>query len=450
MTNNDIVTDCNPLWFDLLGKAKQTFSSQTYDSWFAPLKALSVNNGSFTIEAPNNFFKEWIVHHYRDFITKTLSEISGKTIHLDIHIRSDQAPFEYEMPKKRIHLKRKMPISFGNNLNKNYTFDSFVVGPSNRFAHAASTAVAISPAQAYNPLFIYGGVGLGKTHLMHAIGQQIRANHPDQKVYYVSSEEFTNQLIDAIRNKNTASFRAKYRSVDAILIDDIHFVSGKEQTQEEFFHTFNSLYDAHKQIVLSSDRPPKEISRLEERLVSRFEWGLVTDIQIPDIETRVAILKQKAAISNYDIMDDLAFFLASRIKTNIRKLEGALVKVVSYASLNKTQPTVSLAEELLQDILIEDKVVTVEMIHKKVAEHYDLRASDMTSKRRPAGIAFPRQIAMYLARELTNNSLKEIGEAFGGRDHTTVLHAYKMLDEKIHNDFKIRKLINHLKQKVKE
>jgi chromosomal replication initiator protein len=437
------------VWPRFIEKTKTHFSPQIYDSWFAPIRPLSLSEGILEMEVPNNFFRDWILRHYQKYIEDTLAQIAGKNIQFEVKTNHSKPNEVLESPPA-VHLKRSISSHKEKTLNPNYTFDHFVVGPSNRFAHAATIAVSQSPAKAYNPLFIYGGVGLGKTHLMHAIGHFVLENNPRLRVLYISSEEFTNHFIDSIQNNTTVRFRNKYRSVDILLIDDIHFLSGKEQTQEEFFHTFNSLYDAHKQVVLSSDRPPKEISNIEERLVSRFEWGLVTDLQAPDMETRIAILRKKALMTNIELSDDLAFFLATRIKTNIRRLEGALIKVFSYASLSKTEPTAAFAEELIQDILGEEKIVSIESIQKKIGEHYDLRISDLTSKKRPQTIAFPRQIAMYLSRELTNHSLQEIGEAFGGRDHTTVLHAHRMIEALIEKDFKLKKTVTFLKQKVQE
>ncbi len=438
------------LWPKFIDKVKSSVSTQIYDNWFAPIRPLAFNNNILEIEVPNSFFRDWLLKNYQKQMEEILNQLDGEIIHIEIKINNAPLapPTPTESPK--IHLRRTIAPQKEKNLNPNYIFDHFVVGPSNRFAHAASIAVAQSPAKAYNPLFIYGGVGLGKTHLMHAIGHFVAENSPKMRILYISSEEFTNHFIDSIQNNMTVRFRNKYRSVDLLLIDDIHFLSGKEQTQEEFFHTFNSLYDAHKQVVLSSDRPPKEISNLEERLVSRFEWGLVTDLQAPDTETRIAILRKKASLCNISLSDDLAFFLASRVKTNIRKLEGALIKVISFASLNKIEATPSLAEELIHDILGEDKIVTIETIQKKIAEHYDLRISDLVSKKRPQTIALPRQIAMYLSRELTSHSLQEIGEAFGGRDHTTVLHAHRTIEALQDKDFKTKKTISFLKQKSQE
>jgi chromosomal replication initiator protein len=313
--------------------------------------------------------------------------------------------------------------------------------------HAASLAICDSPAKQYNPLFIYGGVGLGKTHLMHAIGQKVLQKFPKHKVMYISSEEFTNQLIGAIQNRSTPKFREKYRSVDVLLIDDIQFIAGKESTQEEFFHTFNALYDDHKQIVLTSDRPPKEISGLEERLVSRFLYGLVTDIQPPDFETRIAILKKKSERNAIPLTEDIFYFLAEKIKTNIRELEGALIRVVAFAKLTNKDVTVDLAREVLKDMIIEgEKKVTIDLIQKRVSEYFDIKLSDMRAKKRSKAIAYPRQIAMYLARKLTDFSLPEIGEQFGGRDHTTVMHAFDKIEGDIKNKQGLKQLVDKLSE----
>ena len=330
-------------------------------------------------------------------------------------------------------------------------FETFVVGNSNRFAHAASLAVAEAPAKAYNPLFIYGGVGLGKTHLMHAIGHYVLENNKNAKVVYVSSETFTNELINAIRDDKTVEFRNKYRNIDVLLIDDIQFVAGKERTQEEFFHTFNTLHEANKQIVISSDRPPKEIPTLEDRLRSRFEWGLITDIQAPDLETRIAILRKKAKLENLSIPNDVIVYIANKINTNIRELEGALIRVVAYSSLTGHKINLELAEEALKDIIPQNnkKTVTIELIQQVVAKHFNLKVEDMKTKKRTQAIAFPRQIAMYLCREMTDASLPKIGEEFGGRDHTTVIHAFDKIRKSLKTDpnldMTIKKIISELK-----
>ena len=351
-------------------------------------------------------------------------------------------------------IKRATPkeehFSFENNLNTNYSFENFVVGNGNRFAHAASIAVAESPAKTYNPFFIYGGVGLGKTHLLHAIGNSVLKKYPNLKIMYLSSEKFVNEFINCIRDGKDIIFRNKYRNIDLLLIDDIQFLAGKERTQEEFFHTFNTLYDAHKQIVISSDSQPKEIPTLEERLRSRFEWGLITDIQPPDLETRIAILKKKAEKDKINLPDDVALFIANKIKSNIRELEGSLIRTVAYAFLNKRTIDLELVKEVLKNIFPKDfENMTIDTIQEVVAKYFNIPTSDMKKKKRSKSIAFPRQVAMYLSRTLTNSSLPEIGANFGGRDHTTVIHAcskIKDLKEKDLNfNAQLEEIINKLK-----
>jgi chromosomal replication initiator protein len=355
----------------------------------------------------------------------------------------DVAPLEKILPEPPAEPK---PGATVPGLNPRNTFESFVVGPNNEIAHAAALAVAQAPARTYNPLFVYGGVGLGKTHLMQAIGQYVWAKKKNVKVIYVSSELFINEFIDAIQHSNLVKFRKRYRQVDLLLIDDIQFLGGKERSQEEFFHTFNTLFDGHKQIVLSSDRPASEIANLEHRLVSRFEWGLTAELQPPDIETRMAILRKKARGMQIVLRDEVFQFLASRIRTNVRRLEGALMRVASFASLSGKELTQEVVEHLLKDILQEEgrHSITIEQIQRRVAEHFDVRIADMTSKRRPASIAFPRQVAMYLARELTKASLNEIGDAFGGRDHGTVLHACKLVKKRMVEQDNIRQTISFI------
>jgi chromosomal replication initiator protein len=355
----------------------------------------------------------------------------------------EAAPLEKILPEPPANTK---PGATVPGLNPRNTFESFVVGPNNEIAHAASLAVAQAPARTYNPLFVYGGVGLGKTHLMQAIGQYVWAKKKNVKVIYVSSELFINEFIDAIQHSNLVKFRKRYRQVDLLLIDDIQFLGGKERSQEEFFHTFNTLFDGHKQIVLSSDRPASEIANLEHRLVSRFEWGLTAELQPPDIETRMAILRKKARGMQIKLQDEVFQFLASRIRTNVRRLEGALMRVASFASLSGRELTKEVVEHLLKDILQEEArhSITIEQIQRRVAEHFDVRVADMTSKRRPASIAFPRQVAMYLARELTKASLNEIGEAFGGRDHGTVLHACKLVKKRMTEHDNLRQTISFI------
>ena len=448
-------------WFKTLEFIKKDVASdQTFNIWFRPVKCVSISSDTATLEVPNKFFKAWLVDRYMKVISSGLEKASGVELKIEF-VLSELG--DEEVSKKvavSVEKKEQKPFwPFGRavqdsareiGLLSKYTFDTFVVGSSNRFAHAASLAVSDSPAKAYNPLFIYGGVGLGKTHLMHAIGQRALQKNPKSKVLYISSEDFTNQLISAIQNRSTQKFREKYRNVDVLLIDDIQFIAGKESTQEEFFHTFNSLYDSHKQIVVSSDRPPKEIQSLEERLVSRFEWGLVTDIQPPDFETRMAIIKKKSEKETIALPEDVFYFLAEKVKTNIRELEGALIRVVAYAKLIGKEVSLDMAKEVLKDMIIEgEKKITIDLIQKKVAEYFDIKPSDMRAKKRSKAIAYPRQVAMYLARQLTDFSLPEIGDQFGGRDHTTVIHAY----DKIENDIKeksglrvlVDKLINSIK-----
>ena len=346
------------------------------------------------------------------------------------------------------------PIAPGDasTLNPKYTFDTFVTGKSNQLAHAASVAVAENPGRGYNPLFLYGGVGLGKTHLMHAIGHRILQNHPEMRVLYVSSEKFTNELINSIRDGYPEKFRDKYRTIDVLMVDDIQFISGKTSTQEEFFHTFNALHDDNKQIILSSDRPPKEVEKLEDRLRSRFEWGLITDIQAPDLETRIAILRKKAMVDHLDVPNDVMFSIANRIDTNIRELEGALTRVVAYASLTRQPITTELASQALKDLFPESgqKEVTLEVIQEIVANYFQIPVDDLHSKKRSRSIAFPRQVAMYLCRELTESSLPAIGQFFGGRDHTTVLHAYDKIQKEKETDDKLGKTISDLMERIQK
>ena len=334
--------------------------------------------------------------------------------------------------------------------NPKNTFDTFVVGNNNNFAYAAALAVAQAPGKSYNPLFLYGGVGLGKTHLLHAIGQHASSNKKSARVAYVSSEKFTNEYIDGIQNNQLAKFRKKYRQTDVLLIDDIQFLAGKERIQEEFFHTFNALHEGHKQIVLTCDRPASEIQDLEHRLVSRFEWGLVTDLQPPDVEMRLAILQKKAQLMGVTLPEDIMNFLANRIRTNVRRLEGALIRVASYASLTGKKLNIEVVEGLLREILHEEGrfSISIEVIQKKVAEHFDIRLADMTSKRRPENIAFPRQIAMYLSRQMTESSLNTIGEAFGGRDHGTVLHACRLVKDRMEVDANVRQVVHYLEKQL--
>ena len=452
------------LWNSLLGRLKTEVSEQVFNAWFMPITPVSISGDKLTLGVPNKFFKEWVRERYLSLLSSHLNKIANQKIEIEFVILPGSEPqaakgeseIRAAQREKRGWFRSVFPRQSGESLlqetrvNPKYTFENFVVGPSNRFAHAASMAITESPARAYNPLFIYGGVGLGKTHLMHAMGNELVKRSQKTRILYISSEEFTNQLIGAIQNRTTQKFRQRYRSVDVLLIDDIHFIAGKEATQEEFFHTFNSLYDAHKQIVMSSDRSPKEINTLEDRLVSRFEWGLITDIQAPDFETRIAILRKKSEIETTYLPDDLFFFLAEKIKTNIRELEGALIRVVAYAKLMNKNVSVDLAKEVLKEMIIEgEKKVGVDLIQKKVAQYFKITPQDMKAKKRTRVVVYPRQIAMYLSRNLTDLSLVEIGHFFGGRDHTTVLHACEKIEGVLTTDEKVRWVVDKLVFNIK-
>lgn len=435
-------------------KAQEAIKSQigatAYDAWFVPLAAKEEGHQKLILEAPDNFFKDWVISHYTNVIKGAVQANSAEGLQIDFQVNpkilNKDSRLRLEVFESRLKEPRDAVV-----LNQLYTFDNFVVGSSNRFAHAYALAVADSPAKAYNPFFIYGGVGLGKTHLMQAICHKAKALHGNRlKIVYLTSEKFTNELIAAIQHHSTQAFRQKYRNVDILVIDDIHFIAGKDATQEEFFHTFNELYDAHKQIIISSDRSPKEIPHLEDRLVSRFGWGLVTDIQPPDLETRIAILKKKIEKEPVRFPDDAIFFIANLIKTNIRELEGALVRVIAYALLEDKSISLELAQDVLKDLLKESrKLITVKQIIHCVAQEFNLSLQELNSKKRNKSTVLPRQIAMYLTRELTDLSLPEIGEAFGGKDHTTVLHAVNKMKLLVSQNNtlqeKIVQLIQHIK-----
>jgi len=444
------------IWARALDVIKGDILPQSFDTWFTPIRQVGIDNSSISLEVPNQFFKDWVIDHYKDYIEQVLEKVCEDKVQVDLVVSSRGDDMNFETPATPAAIPREnqakllQSIRTYSELNPKYTFDSFVVGSSNRFAHAASIAVSDSPAKSYNPLFIYGKVGLGKTHLMHSIGNRIHQRAPQTKILYISSEKFTNQLISAIQSRSTPNFRKLYRSVDVLLIDDIQFIAGKESTQEEFFHTFNALHDSHKQIVLSSDRPPKEIHSLEERLVSRFDWGLVTDMQAPDLETRVAILKMKAQRETIHVPDEVIFFIAERIRSNIRELEGALIRTVAYSKLIGQEVTTSLAKNILRDMFVEEaSKITVDLIQQKVASYFDIRLSEMKSKRRTKAVAYPRQVAMYLVRELTDYSLPEIGEYFGGRDHTTVIYACNKVQGDAKKDGNAKAFISRLISDIK-
>ncbi len=442
----------------LLGVAQEHLRSKlapdTYKMWFASLQAGETDGNAITLEVANEFCELWLKENYLSLLQDAMAIAAGHRLQVKFRINGQLPPPPVPAPTRAAKTAEVVHERAANHadlhFNPKNTFDSFVVGANNNFACAAARAVAEAPGKSYNPLFLYGGVGLGKTHLLHAIGQHVGASKKGARVAYVSSEKFTNEYIDSIQNNKIANFRKKYRQSDVLLIDDVQFLAGKERIQEEFFHTFNALHEAHRQIVLTCDRPASEIHGLEHRLVSRFEWGLVTDLQPPDVEMRLAILKKKAQIMNVNLPDDIVNFLANRIRTNIRRLEGALIRVASYASLTGKKLSIEVVEGLLREILHEEGryTVSIEAIQKKVAEHFDIRLADMTSKRRPENIAFPRQIAMYFSRQLTESSLNAIGEAFGGRDHGTVLHACRLVKNRMEVDANVRQVVHYLEKQL--
>ncbi|MBI4660647.1 MAG: chromosomal replication initiator protein DnaA [Verrucomicrobia bacterium] len=442
------------LWASAQEKLRTMLNSDIYNLWFAPIQAIAVEGDSISLKVANDFCELWLKDNYLGLIQDVLTVASGRPLKVIFRVsgethKEDRVDARVGAEKSSDETFERSP-SMREVFNSKNTFDTFVVGNNNNFAHAAALAVAQAPGKSYNPLFLYGGVGLGKTHLLHAIGQHVLTHKKGSRVAYVSSEKFTNEYIDAIQNNQMGRFRRRYRQTDVLLIDDIQFLSGKERIQEEFFHTFNALHEGHKQIVLTCDRPASEIQNLEHRLVSRFEWGLVTDLQPPDRETRVAILRKKEKAMGVELSDEIMEFLAARIRSNIRRLEGALIRVASYASLTGKKPTVEMVEALLHDVLHEEGrfSINIEAIQKKVAEHFDIRVADMTSKRRPENIAFPRQIAMFLARQLTDSSLNIIGEAFGGRDHGTVLHACRLVKDRMEIDPSVRQVVIYLEKQL--
>jgi chromosomal replication initiator protein len=436
------------LWTRLLDSASHKLAPAVIDSWVLPCRLLAVEGDHLRIGAPNRFSRDWLTQHHLDALQQAAAEVVGGQPRISIVVDDSIAPTADDSPPPT---PAGRPSGGGatDGLNPRYTFDTFVVGSSNQFAQAACQAVAELPSKAYNPLFIYGGVGLGKTHLLHAVGHETVRLFRGMTVVYLSSERFTNELINAIRYDRTAEFRARYRTIDLLLIDDIQFISGKERTQEEFFHTFNDLYESRKQIIVSSDCSPKDIPEIEERLRSRFEWGLIADIQPPDFETRVAILKKKAALERVRLADDVAYLIASRVKSNIRELEGSLTRMIAFCALTGREMSVDLATEVLSDLWgEEEKVITIEQIQRKVSDFFGVKLSDLKAKNRTKAVAFPRQIAMYLARQLTHASLSEVGRSFGGKDHTTVLHAVDKIQTLLQDDPKLRKTVDGLIQGI--
>jgi len=487
------------VWEQVLKKLEQELSKLMIDTWLRPTIPLNLTETTLEIGTPKQIIKEWLESRYLPIILSTVHYITNKPLdviftNLDIEdqinkndksegqvastVQIENIPENFLQPEKAKILTRtqltmrnatqsqiykpspdseqklSLQLTTADDsmavLNPKYIFETFVIGNSNRLAHAASLAVAEAPANAYNPFFIYGGVGLGKTHLMHAIGHRILQNHPKLKLLYISSEKFTNELINSIRDGNPESFRQKYRNIDVLLVDDIQFLSKKEHTQEEFFHTFNTLHEANKQIIMSSDRPPREIQTLEDRLRSRFEWGLITDIQPPDLETRIAILRKKAMMDHLNVPNDVMVYIASRIDNNIRELEGAFIRVIAYASLTNQTVDIDLATEALKDIFPQGKPkqVTVELIQEIIASYFKLKVDELLAKRRTRNVSYPRQIAMYLARELTETSLPRLGEMFGGRDHTTVIHACEKIGRERNEDVKLSNTIKELIKKI--
>ena len=443
---------------------------QSFNTWFKPISFATKDDSTLYLKVPNEIFRDWISSNYFDVLEESLQELDMEGYQVSFLIEDKQQPKGSNGAKNQEAPPRPSKLASLNNqdisnfgiaklieieplelpLNPKYTFDTFVVGSCNQFAHAAALAVVDMPSKTYNPLYVYGGVGLGKTHLMHAIGQAIKSRNINLRLTYISSEKFMNELINAIRYDKTITFREKYRNIDVLLMDDIQFLAGKERTQEEFFHTFNALYDAQKQIVISSDCPPREIPTLEERLHSRFEWGLIADIQPPDLETKVAILKRKAEIEKIDLPDNVALFIASKIKSNIRELEGSLVRLVAYASLKGLPIGLELAQEVLKNIIDEESDgVSIELIQKTVATHYGLKVADLKSKNNSRNIAGPRQVAMYLCKTLTKASLPEIGREFGGKHHTTVLHSINKVAQLYDSDGVFHRLINSLITNIK-
>ena len=443
------------LWDQVLSQMEKKVSKPSYETWLKSTKAASLKGDTLTVTAPNEFARDWLEGRYTHLISSVLYEVIGEGLMVKFIIPQNQQNDDLAImqPNDKKGNKRddEQNEYQQHMLNNKNTFDTFVIGSGNRFAHAASLAVAEAPAKAYNPLFIYGGVGLGKTHLMHAIGHYVLEHNPSAKVVYLSSEKFTNEFINSIRDNKAVEFRNKYRNVDVLLIDDIQFLAGKEQTQEEFFHTFNTLHEESKQIVISSDRPPKEIPTLEDRLRSRFEWGLITDITPPDLETRIAILRKKAKAEGLDIPNEVMLYIANQIDSNIRELEGALIRVVAYSSLINKDINADLAAEALKDIIpsSKPKIITILDIQKAVGEQFNVKLEDFKAKKRTKSVAFPRQVAMYLSRELTDSSLPKIGDEFGGRDHTTVIHAHEKISKLIKTEPQLQQQIKEISDRLK-
>jgi chromosomal replication initiator protein len=443
----------NNIWQATIEKLEQEISPQNFSTWIRPLQFIDIIGDQVNIEVPNRFIKDWLRDNYIKKIEELMSSVGTVNYRINIKINEKNDNIIKKINASEKKEVKKIITSKNDqfsNINDKYTFNSFVSGPSNQFAHAAAMAVANNPATTYNPLFIYGGVGLGKTHIVHAIGNEIIKKNNILKICYYSSEKFTDELINSLRHAKMDEFRNKFRSIDVLLIDDIQFIAGKKSTQEEFFHTFNALYESHKQIVVTSDKFPKEIPDLEERLRSRFEWGLIADIQAPDIETKQAILKMKADQNNIQLPEDVAFFLASSVINNVRELEGYLIRIGAFASLTSTTINLEMAKNILKDIIIEQtKEISIENIQKTVANHYQIKTSDLKSPKRLKTLVLPRQVAMYICRKLTSASYPEIGSKFGGKDHSTIIHAIKKIDKKMEDDLQLRNTIERLISSIK-
>jgi len=466
----------NEVWNETLNRVRQDVLRPSFETWLRTSRPVEINeeHNSLVVGVPHEFAKHWVQENYAQAIEQALTDVVGSDMSLDLIVSVDAEELEDDDESLALRQMRERPVHLhkaekkeksrdrdktasdsrsmaGSALNPKYTFSNFVVGNSNRLSHAASLAVAEAPARAYNPLFIYGGVGLGKTHLMQAIAHRVLNSEASHRVVYVSSERFANDLINSIRDTETPSFRARYRNVEVLLIDDIQFLAGKERTQEEFFHTFNTLYEANRQIVISSDRPPKEIPTLEERLRSRFEWGLISDIQSPDLETRIAILRKNAATEQLNVPDAVLKYIAESITSNIRELEGALIRLVAYSSLHQQTINMELAENALRDILPQksEQSITIKRIQETVSEYFDVTLSELNGKRRTRQVAFPRQVAMYLCRELTDSSLPQIGAEFGGRDHSTVIHACRKIKKEVKKDPRFKSTVADLERAIK-
>lgn len=452
------------IWDQVLSRIEDQVGKHSFSTWFKPTSLLTDAGETLSIRVPNPLFVEWLPKHYSVVLAEALRDVGRPDVRVVFVPEADASVQENRAPSIRTSPLRQVAPSSDSNIDTQddavpqragsliprYTFDTFIVGPSNQFAHAACRAVAETPSRSYNPLFIHGGVGLGKTHLMHAIGHYVVQHHPGLVLTYISSERFMNEMINAVRFDRILDFRSRYRSVDVLLVDDIQFVSGKEGTQNEFFHTFNALHDAQKQIVISSDRPPHEIPALEERLRSRFEWGLIADIQAPDVETKAAILKRKAEEEGVPLANDIAMFMASRIKSNVRELEGSLIRLIAYSSLTTKPLTIELAQEVLRNVIDHDeKAITIEQIQKYVADYYHLKLHELKSRNNSKSVAMPRQVAMYLCKALTHASLPEIGRSFGGKHHSTVIHSIKKVEEMRKKSGDFDKQVANLLESVK-